>query len=104
MLKDEYIEMLIQDNETTGGKKKLYADVIDCTEIALSQTPNHFEVDPSIGLEKLFEVIEAAGRNSPSRCVGPFEAAELIAKLLGTEYVRASRRKETKIVNLEDFL
>lgn len=104
MLKDEYIEMLIQDNETTGDKKKLYADVIDCTEIALSQAPNNFEVDPSIGLEKLFKVIEDAGRNSSSHCIGPFEAAELIAKLLGTEYVRASRRKETKIVNLEDFL
>nr|DAK09827.1 MAG TPA: hypothetical protein [Caudoviricetes sp.] len=103
MLKNEYIELLIQDNETTGNKKKLYSDVIDCTEIALSQMPDNFEVDASIGLDKLFGEIEKAGRNSANQCVGPFEAAELIAKLLGAKYVRASRRKE-KIVNLEDFL
>lgn len=104
MLKKEYIELLLKDNETTGTKQKLYADIIDCTEIALSQTAEHFEIDSSIGLEKLYAEIEKAGRKSPNHCVGPFEAAELIAKLLGTTYTRASKRKEQKIVNLEDFL
>lgn len=104
MKKDEYIDLLLKDNETSGSKQKLYSDVIDCTEIALSQMPDNFEVDASIGLEKLYGVIESAGRNSANHCVGPFEAAELIAKLLGTTYIRASRRKEKKMVNLEDFL
>ncbi|MBS6561994.1 MAG: hypothetical protein KH328_01440 [Staphylococcus sp.] len=104
MKKNEYIELLLKDNETSGAKQKLFADVIDCTEIALSQTPDNFDIDASIGLEKLFKVIEDVGRKSSNHCVGPFEAAELIAKLLGTSYVRASRRKEQKIVNLEDFL
>lgn len=104
MKKSEYIELLLKDNETSGSKQKLYSDVIDCCEIALSQTSDNFEIDSSIGLEKLFSVIEAAGRSSTNHCVGPFEAAELIAKLLGTTYVRASRRKEQKIVNLDDFL
>lgn len=104
MKKNEYIEVLLKDNETSGSKQKLYADLIDCTEIALSQTSDNFEIDASIGLEKLFKAIEDTGRKSPNHCVGPFEAAELIAKLLGTTYVRASKRKEKKIVNLEDFL
>lgn len=103
MKKNEYIELLLKDNETSGAKKKLFADVIDCTEIALSQTLDNFEIDSTIGLEKLFKAIEDTGRKSPNHCVGPFEAAEIIAKLLGTTYIRASRRKEQKIVNLEDF-
>lgn len=104
MKKNEYIGLLLKDNETSGAKQKLFADVIDCTEIALSQTPDNFEIDSTIGLEKLFKAIEDTGRKSPNHCVGPFEAAEIIAKLLGTTYIRASRRKEQKIVNLEDFL
>lgn len=104
MKKNEYIKLLLKDNETSGAKQKLFADVIDCTEIALSQTPDNFEIDSTIGLEKLFKAIEDTGRKSPNHCVGPFEAAEIIAKLLGTTYIRASRRKEQKIVNLEDFL
>ncbi|MBS1362746.1 MAG: hypothetical protein HPY96_00720 [Bacilli bacterium] len=103
MKKNEYIDLLLKDNETSGAKQKLYLDVIDCTEIALSQTSDSFEIDASIGLEKIFKVIEDAGRKSSNHCVGPFEAAELIAKLLGTTYTRASRRKEQKIVKLEDF-
>lgn len=104
MLKNEYIDLLLKDNETTGNLKKLYEDVIDCVEIALSQAPSNFEVDSAIGLEKLYKKIEKAGRKSPNNCVGPFEAAELIAELLGTKYIRASRKKESQIINLEDFL
>ncbi len=107
MRKNDYIELLIEDNKTTGNKQGLYADVIDCTDIALSQMPTEFEVDSSIGLEILFGEIEKAGRDSPNYCVGPFEAAGIIAKKLGATYVRASLRKEKKendIVRLEDLL
>lgn len=107
MRKDEYIDLLIKDNRTSGDRQKLYADVIDCTDIALSQMPSDFEVDSAIGLKELFADIEKAGRASPNRCVGPFEAAEIIAKKLGATYVRASMRKEqtgNDIVRLEDLL
>lgn len=104
MKKDEYIQALIVDNTTTGDKQKLYFDVIDCTEIALSQSPADFEIDATIGLEELFKVIENAGRKSVNHCVGPFEAAELIASRLGTQYNRASKRLSIGTINLEDFL
>ena len=108
MRKDEYIEVLLADNQTSGNKQKLYADVIDCTEIALGQTPADFEIDSAVGLKELFEEIEKAGRASRNHCVGPFEAAELIAKKLGTTYVRASMRTarpvENTIIGLENFL
>lgn len=104
MKKNEYIENLLNDNVTSGRQQKLYADVIDCTDIALSQTADDFEIDPKIGLDELFAVIEEAGRKSPNNCVGPFEAAELIAKKLGTKYNRVSRKKTQSMLNLEDFL
>jgi hypothetical protein len=103
MKKNEYIQMLITDNQTTCDKQKLYFDVIDCTEIGLSQVSSDFEVDRSIGLEDLFKIIEDAGRKNKNNCVGPFEAAELIAEKLGTKYVRTSKRN-AGIVNLEEFL
>lgn len=106
MKRNEYIDLLIKDNQTTGDKQKLYADLIDCTDIALSQAPFDFEVDSEIGLEALFEVIEDQGKKSHCHCVGPFEAAELIAKKLGTTYVRASARAlaPDNIIKLEDLL
>lgn len=104
MRKNDYIQLLITDNITNDKNKKLYDDVIDCVDIALSQTSNDFDIVASISLKDLFEVIEEAGRKSPSHCVGPFEAAELIAKRLGTKYVRSSRKTINDIVNLEDFL
>lgn len=108
MRKNEYIDLLITDNETAGVKKKLYADIIDCTDIALSQEDDNFEVDTTIGLEELWNLIQDEGKKDPNHCVGPFQAAELIAKRIGAKYIRASMRNTnmtntTDIVNLEDF-
>lgn len=108
MKKHEYIQLLITDNETSGDKKALFNDVIDCVDIALSQTPNDFEIDSSIGLEALFTEIEKKAKENQKNnigCVGPFEAAELIAKKLGTKYERITRKAACNngIVNLEDF-
>lgn len=109
MKKAEYIQLLITDNKTSGDKKSLYNDVIDCTDIALSQTPAEFEIDGSIGLEALFAEIEKKAREnmkSGVSSVGPFEAAELIAEKLGTKYERITRKAAANrgIVSLEDFL
>ena len=109
MKKSEYINHLLIDNQTTGDKQGLYADVIDCTEIALSQTADDFELDDSIGLEALFEVISKAGRSAKNNCVGPFQAAELIATKLGTTYQRATKKfaetikQSTDVIDIEDF-
>lgn len=108
MKKHEYIQLLITDNETSGEKKALYNDVIDCVDIALSQTANDFEIDSSIGLETLFAEIKKKAKETQKNnvgCVGPFEAAELIAKKLGTKYERITRKAASNngIVNLEDF-
>lgn len=108
MKKHEYIQLLITDNETSGDKKAIYNDVIDCVDIALSQTSNDFEIDSSIGLEELFAEIEKKAKENQKNnigCVGPFEAAELIAKKLGTKYERITRKAVSNngIVNLEDF-
>lgn len=107
MKKQEYIEMLIQENNEEKNKK-LYADVIDCLDIALSQESDSFEIkDTSLGLKELFAIIESASKKSHSNCVGPFEAAELFAAKFGAKYIRLSRRassNDISIVNLEDFL
>lgn len=108
MNKKEYIQQLIVDNETTGNKKSIYNEVIDCVDIALSQTPINFEIDSSIGLEALFAEIEKKAKENKQgncSCVGPFEAAELIAAKLGTKYERISRKVKSNngMVNLEDF-
>ena len=105
MNKYEYIELLVNSNLLTSDNYKLYDDVIDCVDIALSETSNDFQIDSSITLNDLYNVIENAARNSSSRSVGPFEAAELIAIKLGTAYTRSSRKLfKNKKVNLEDFL
>lgn len=108
MKKHEYIQLLITDNETSGDKKELFNDVIDCVDIALSQTSNDFEIDSSIGLEALFAEIKKKAKEKQKNnvgCVGPFEAAELIAKKLGTKYERITQKAASNngIVNLEDF-
>ena len=49
MKKREYIEMLMQDIATeTDKNKRLYSDVIDCVDIALSGEPDDFEIDGKI--------------------------------------------------------
>lgn len=108
MRKQEYIQLLITDNETSGERHAIFNDVIDCVDIALSQTPSDFEIDASIGLEKLFGAIEKAARkHAKNGCgsVGPFEAAELIAQMLGTQYQRITQKaaKNNGIIDLEEF-
>ncbi len=108
MNKNEYIEMLIAENTDTKTKK-LYSDVIDCLDIALSQESDDFEIaDTSIGLSDLFKMIEDKAKVDKSHCVGPFETAEMFAKKFGAKYVRASRKNvgnnDINLVNLEDFL
>lgn len=91
MKRDEYLQMLYQDNETEKEpQKELYAAVLECTVEALSQAPDHTEIDASVGLDALYKIIEKAGRSS--RVVSPFRAAELIAKKLGVKYKRPIER------------
>lgn len=112
MKKQEFLQMMLQDNETEQEPKKtLFADVIDCMDIALSQTPDTFEISADKTLQGAWALIEKrgnekrSGNNTP--CVGPFEAAEIIAEYLGTKYERASKRLAVKpavSVNLDDFI
>lgn len=112
MKKKAYLEMLLNENndDTT---KKLYSDVLDCLDIALSQEPDDFEiVDTTIGLKELFSMIatkakETRGVLTGFQCVGPFEAAEMFAVKFGAKYERLSKKQTTpvtKLVSLEDFL
>lgn len=106
MKKNEYIEMLLQDIETEEEvKKELFKEVIDCAEIALSQTSDNAEINSEIGIKELWSAIEKEGKDAKAHCVGPFRAAELIADKLGVTYLRASKRGVKKqIRSLEDFL
>lgn len=91
MRRDEYLQMLYQDNETEDEKKKeLYAAVLECTVESLSQESENFEVDQSIGLGELYQLIETEGRKKG--VVSPFRAAELIAEKLGAKYKRPIER------------
>ncbi len=111
MNKQEYIEMLCQDNETQREPiKTLYADVIDCVDISLSQMPSSFEIGNQLSLQDLYKLMENKARelhdtNDGVTSVGPFMAAELFANAFGAEYQRASRRITSQPVkrNLEDF-
>ncbi len=115
MKKNEYLMMLCQDNDTeTEPKKELHEAVLECTVEALSQAGDDFEVDSKIGLSELYQVIEAAGKQSKAQCVSPFRAAELIAQKLGATYKRPidrvkaligeSRRPSSAGISLEDFM
>lgn len=90
MKKNEYLIMLFQDNETEADakKKELHEAVLECTVEALLQTADDAEVDSSIGLPELFNVILECGRESKAQCVSPFHASELIAEKLGVKYTR----------------
>lgn len=111
MKRDEFLQMMRQDIETEKEPyKRIYADVIDCMDIALSQTPDTFEIPENKTVKGAFECIEKRAKERKSgnmACVGPFEAAEIIAEYLGTKYERASKRfapKPTATVNLDDFI
>lgn len=110
MKKEEYIRMLLADNETEKQpQKELNEAIIDCVDIALSQEPEDFEIeDTKIGLDTFWAAIKDAGRKEASHCVSPLRAAELIAQKLGAKFERASRRlaekpAEPKVVRLEDL-
>lgn len=91
MRRNEYLQMLYQDNETEQEKKKeLYAAVLECTIEALSQESENFEADQGVGLEALYRLIEEEGRKKG--VVSPFRAAEIIAEKLGAKYKRPIER------------
>lgn len=106
MNKNEFLQMMWQDNETEQEPKKtLHADVIECMYLALSQSPDTLEVPHDKTVAGAYALIEKRGRESKARCVGPFEAAEIIAEYLGTKYVRPSKRfAAAPTVNLDDFM
>lgn len=98
MKKADFITMLKQDNETQSeSKKSLYAQVIDCTVIALLDEPMDFEVDPTITCESLFALIleRAKKKDAGKGCVGPFEAADLIA-----EHLHAQNSGTARLYNM----
>lgn len=107
MNKQEYIDMLVIDNETSGDKKDLYDNVIECVELALSQMPSNFEPNGSIGLEDLYDEIEKEARRRKKGacvCIGMYDAAEILAKKLGAQYARVARRESASdVVDLEEF-
>lgn len=109
MRKDDFLQMMWQDNETESEPMKtLYADIIECMDIALSQSPDTLEIASEKTVKGAYELIEKRARErqkSGKACVGPFEAAEIIAEYLGTKYERASKRlAKKKKVSLEDFI
>lgn len=108
MKKREYIEMLMQDIETeTEKNKRLYADVIDCVDIALQGENDDFEVDDKISVQELYKDIEKKARTEKLQCVGPFEVAEMFAKKFGASYKRITaviREENSRMINLEDFI
>lgn len=109
MKKQEFLCMMRQDNETEAEPNKtLYADVIECMDIALSQASDTFEVPADRTTKGAYELIEKRGRENKKGnvgCVGPFEAAEIIAEYLGAKYIRAPKKYgKASPVNLEDYL
>ncbi len=108
MKKQDFLKMMVQDNETEKpGQKELYADIIECMDIALSQMPDDFEIDNNKNVKEAYAEIEKFAKENKRRSVGPFESAEIIAKYLGATYIRASRKYATEAttkVSLEDFL
>ena len=106
MKKIDYIQMLVEEN--TADNQKLYSDVIDCLDIALSQEPDDFEIaDTSLSAKELYAMIEKRARETKAKSIGPFEVAEMFAQHFGAKYVRLSKRTSTpsaKIINLADFL
>lgn len=109
MRKDEFLKMMIEDIATESEpQKSLYMDVIECMDIALFQSPADFDVPHDKTVKGAFELIRQRGKerqNNGMACVGPFEAAEIVAEYLGTKYERASTRYAAKkTVNIEDFI
>ena len=108
MRKDEYLEMLSQDIVSKSANKP-FIDVLECVYLALSEMPDKFEVDDSITLDQLYEMIEKKARKECLSCIGPFLVAEMFAKRFGATYERPSKKMGInnmlgKIIDLEDFM
>lgn len=108
MRKDEFLRMMVQDNATEPDKNKkaLYADVIECMDIALSQSPADTEIAEDKTVEGAYKTVEEFARKNNRRAVGPFESAELIANYLGVKYERATKKYAAKpqTIDLDDLL
>lgn len=107
MKKSEFLQMMWSDNETEQEPKKtIYTDVIECMDIALSQTPDTFDIPGDKTTAGAFALIEKRAKEKKANCVGPFESAEIIAEYLGTKYVRPSKRlaAQASPVNIDDFM
>ncbi len=107
MRKDEFLRMMVQDNETEPDKNKkaLYADVIECMDIALSQSPADTGIADDKTAEGAYKTVEEFARKNNRKSVGPFESAELIAEYLGVKYERAIKKyANPPTVNLDDLL
>lgn len=108
MKKQEFLKMMSEDIVTASNKAVL-ADVIDCMELALSQTSDSAEIESNKTAKEAFEFIEEYAKEKKSNCVGPWEAAEkVIAPYLGVKYTRLSTRlavaPDALGVNLDDLL
>ena len=108
MRKDDYLEMLSQDVVSKSDKKP-YVDVVECVYLSLSEMPNSFEVDESITIESLYEMIENKAKKERLSCVGPFLVAEMFAKRFGATYERPSKKMGInkmlgKVIDFEDFI
>lgn len=107
MKAQEFLQMMWQDNETEKDPQKtIYADVIECMYLALSQSPATFEVPANKTLKEAYGLIEKRAKEKKAQCVGPFEAAEILAEWMGTKYERPSKKLTATpaTVNLDDFM
>lgn len=108
MRKDEFLKMMVQDNTTEPdiNKQALYADVIECMDIALSQSPADTDIADDKTVDGAYKVVEEFARKNKRNAVGPFESAELIACYLGVKYERATKKyaKQQTTINLDDLL
>lgn len=108
MKKQDFLKMMVEDT-VTASNKEILADVVDCMELALSQTPDSAEIDPGKTPAEAYKLIEQHARASRHNSVGPWEAAEkVIAPYLGIKYSRLSSRMAVAPgalnVNLDDLI
>ena len=108
MRKNDYIEMLSQDI-INKSEKLPYVDVVECVYLSLSEMPDSFEVDDTITIESLYDMIVEKSKKERLSCVGPFVVAEMFAKRFGATYERPSKKMGInkvlgKIIDFEDFM
>lgn len=104
MRKEEYVNELTIDNETSGDMREIYVNVIECVKRAISNAPSNIEIDGKLGLKELYKAIEDEARKKKrGQCavISDSEAVEIIAKKLGVKSVNIEKKDDT--VNLEDF-